>query len=456
MTEIFRPPYMQVETSAGVPVSGAKLHFYQAGTTTDITTYQDSGKVTPHANPVVADASGRFAAIYVDEATYKCVLKDASDVTLQTFDNIGSTTSGNEFADNVFRVTGNLDTTKKVAFQVDGLATATTRTLTVPDKDGTLALTSEVVGSNEQSMTPINLGLAASVGSNAITIALKGADGNDPSAANPVYIPFRNVTAATGTPSVLTVEAATSLVISSGSTLGMTSGVAATLAIVAFNDGGTLRLGLTNPLVRPLNDGIASSTAEGGASAADSAGVIYTSTAVTSKAMTVLGYATVTEAAAGTWDTAPATLKVAGGPEFNDVVPIITPWVAYTPTFTAAGTVSSVSIFSRRKADTLEIMGTVVWGAPSASEARMTLGFNGTDGGITSDTTKVPSIRHCGTLVRGASHASFYWCLIESNVAYMTFSRGDGSNSHLTKMTGSQINSGETVSINASIPISGW
>jgi hypothetical protein len=97
-----------------------------------------------------------------------------------------------------------------------------------------------------------NIGFAASVGSSALTIALKGADGNDPSASNPVIVPFRNVTAATGTPTFLTITAATSIVISSGSTLGMTSGVAATLAIVGFNDGGTFRLGLINPLVRPL------------------------------------------------------------------------------------------------------------------------------------------------------------------------------------------------------------
>src|SRR5690606_5418771 len=71
--------------------------------------------------------------------------------------------------------------------------------------------------------TPLNFGLAASAGSSALTIALKGADGNDPSATNPVKIPFRNVTSATGTPSWLEVTAASSLVISSGSTLGVTS-----------------------------------------------------------------------------------------------------------------------------------------------------------------------------------------------------------------------------------------
>ena len=46
-------------------------------------------------------------------------------------------------ADNVFRITGSADATKKVALEVDGVTAATIRTLAVQDEDGTLALTSE-------------------------------------------------------------------------------------------------------------------------------------------------------------------------------------------------------------------------------------------------------------------------------------------------------------------------
>lgn len=157
-----------------------------------------------------------------------------------------------------------------------------------------------------------NLGLAVSVAGNALTIALKGADGNDPSATNPINVPFRSATAATGTVTVRTITAATSLVVSSGSTLGTTSAVKATLAIVGFDDAGTFRLGVVNPgALRPVMDGIASSTAEGGAGAADSLDVFYTGTAVASKAYTVLGYIEITEATAGTWATAPSLVQVA-------------------------------------------------------------------------------------------------------------------------------------------------
>lgn len=45
---------------------------------------------------------------------------------------------GSEFADNLFRVQDNLDATKQIAFEASTITTATTRTITVPDKDLTL------------------------------------------------------------------------------------------------------------------------------------------------------------------------------------------------------------------------------------------------------------------------------------------------------------------------------
>ena len=45
----------------------------------------------------------------------------------------------NEFPDDVFRVIGSVDATKKLAFEVDGFTTATTRTITIPDSTTTMA-----------------------------------------------------------------------------------------------------------------------------------------------------------------------------------------------------------------------------------------------------------------------------------------------------------------------------
>ena len=44
-----------------------------------------------------------------------------------------------EFADNVFRVKDNSDASKKLAFECSGISGSTTRTMTVPDSDGTIS-----------------------------------------------------------------------------------------------------------------------------------------------------------------------------------------------------------------------------------------------------------------------------------------------------------------------------
>lgn len=162
---------------------------------------------------------------------------------------------------------------------------------------------------------PLNLALTASAAASALTIALKGNDGNDPSATNPVVVPFRNATATTGDATSLTVTAATSLVISSGSTLGVTTSTAFRIWVVAFNDGGTFRLGAINCATLAANASwnifaldeaiLASAVSEGGAGAADSAGVFYSNATVTTKAYRVLGYLewSLTGLTAGTWTT---------------------------------------------------------------------------------------------------------------------------------------------------------
>jgi hypothetical protein len=159
------------------------------------------------------------------------------------------------------------------------------------------------------------------VAASALTCAIKTWAGTDPSTTDPVYALVRSATATTGLPSLVKITAANSVVVSSGSTLGTRTAVPARVWAVLFDDAGTYRLGVINCLttvagagagsdvtaIYPLSGwGIASSTAEGGAGAADNAQTFYTGTAVTSKPYAVLGYATFEagQAAAGTWATA--------------------------------------------------------------------------------------------------------------------------------------------------------
>lgn len=189
---------------------------------------------------------------------------------------------------------------------------------------------------------PINCSLLASVAGNALTIALKGADGNDPSATNPVIVPIRAATATTGTPVILSVTSAQSLVVSSGSTLGATNSSPFRIWVVGFQDSGTFRLGVINMNASTAGstalelggDQLSSSTAEGGAGAADSAGVFYTGTAVTTKPYCILGYVEydVGLAAAGTYGVAPTKTQTFG-PDIDFPGKMVT-----FQTFTGSGT----------------------------------------------------------------------------------------------------------------------
>jgi hypothetical protein len=67
----------------------------------------------------------------------------AASGTIENATVIGFTDSaaspGDTFVDNTFRVSDNGDATKKLAFECTGITTATTRTMTVPDENGTIA-----------------------------------------------------------------------------------------------------------------------------------------------------------------------------------------------------------------------------------------------------------------------------------------------------------------------------
>lgn len=68
-----------------------------------------------------------------------------------------------EPADNVFRITGSADGSKKVAFEVDGLTGSTTRTVTMPDKSGTLAMTDDAPAASTSVAGLIELATQAEV-----------------------------------------------------------------------------------------------------------------------------------------------------------------------------------------------------------------------------------------------------------------------------------------------------
>ena len=80
----------QFFTTTGIPLAGGKIYTYQAGSSTPLATYTDNTGATANANPIVLGTDGRPSSeIWLTYGyNYKFVLKDANDVTIQTYDNL--------------------------------------------------------------------------------------------------------------------------------------------------------------------------------------------------------------------------------------------------------------------------------------------------------------------------------------------------------------------------------
>jgi hypothetical protein len=169
---------------------------------------------------------------------------------------------------------------------------------------------SAVVGYNA-SYEISNLGLsvtATASSTHTLVIALKTQAGTDPTGSDIVYVGMRSATAATGTYNRRSATGAVSLTVSSGSTLGTISAVAAYLYVYLVDNAGTLELGVSHTY---YDEGtILSTTVLAGGGADDSGSALYTTTARANVPIRCVGRFKSTQAAAGTWDTAIAEVSL--------------------------------------------------------------------------------------------------------------------------------------------------
>jgi len=74
----------------GAPLNAGKIYTYQAGSSTPLATYTDNAGLTANTNPIILGTDGRppNEIWMTDGFFYKFILKDSSDVTIQTYDNL--------------------------------------------------------------------------------------------------------------------------------------------------------------------------------------------------------------------------------------------------------------------------------------------------------------------------------------------------------------------------------
>jgi hypothetical protein len=303
-----------------------------------------AGTFTGNGNCTFGNASS-------DDITFTGSLASSIPIKTTNTPSIGSATLGLNTL-----YFGNGTNSNTVALK--GGVTSSSYTLTLPTTAGTSGHVMQTNGSGTTSWrnvagpgTITNVSLAASVGSSALTISLKGADGNDPSSTNAVYASFRNSTAATGTFTERTATSGVSLTISSGSTLGHSSGNDHFIYVYLIDNAGTIELAASSCI---FDEGsLVSTTAEGGAGAADSNRVIYSTTARTNVACRLVGRIKSNQATAGTWATTPSEISLI---PFLDLVPSAC-YLAGTQTFEAA-TAGEIVAFITKRFDNMNAMNT--------------------------------------------------------------------------------------------------
>ena len=142
---------------------------------------------------------------------------------------------------------------------------------------------------------------------------------------------------------------------------------------------------------------------------------------------------------------------------YTPVAKVTSP-VSWTPTFTGFGTVSGVTAYSWRVGSMLHFEITFTSGTSTGTEVRVSLGFNGVDGSVTTAST-YPALQQVGD---GSSNTgtSPYTVLAEASRTYIMMGVQDGSGgarAGFSKRNGNVLAaSGWITSIRGAVRIQGW
>lgn len=86
-TTLFNGPFIYVVDADGVPLVGAKITTFEAGTSTPLDVYSDSDLTVPFSQPFLTNAAGQTdGPVYVSPTpAIKVVIVDADDVPVSGY-----------------------------------------------------------------------------------------------------------------------------------------------------------------------------------------------------------------------------------------------------------------------------------------------------------------------------------------------------------------------------------
>lgn len=128
---IIVPNYMPALDLNGNPLAGAKLYFYENGTTTLKTTYTSAALSVAHPNPVIANAAGVFASIFADTtAEFSVAITDADGAPISGLRNRDNVQATIFYGEDVVTASA----ASAAAAAADAVATAADRVQTAADR----------------------------------------------------------------------------------------------------------------------------------------------------------------------------------------------------------------------------------------------------------------------------------------------------------------------------------
>jgi hypothetical protein len=153
MTVLAPAPKAQFLSANGQPLVGGLVYTYAAGTTIPITTYSSASGLSANTNPIVLNARGEADIWFTNGVSYKMVLKDSTDSTIWTVDNITIAGSMSTQNSNAVSITGG---TIGSGVTFNGNTTGTASNVT-----GIVAVANGGTGSATAGPARTNLGAAA-------------------------------------------------------------------------------------------------------------------------------------------------------------------------------------------------------------------------------------------------------------------------------------------------------
>lgn len=139
-------------------------------------------------------------------------------------------------------------------------------------------------------------------------------------------------------------------------------------------------------------------------------------------------------------------------------IPIITEPVPYPAAFVGFGTPTNVNVRSWRCGAYLMVEGIFTIGTATATEAQMSIGYNGVSGNVT--TSRVgPALGIAGFQVGDTAGATSFGqgtILVEPSKTYVTFGRNTSGAAGTNKVNGNAFSNSVQLFVFFRVPIEGW